>query len=240
MTCRTPSKIRFGRGLLSAALLAGAVVLGTGSAMAQQQAPRPQTQQQPQQQPQAAPDAGGRAVVFGFGVVDTRAVLEKAQASLKLREQIEAERAKQLPEATALQNQIRQSRDELERQRLVLSPEAYAERRRAFEQQLQDIDRQMQEKARPIAEAAQAAARQIEDAALKIVDAIAREKNVVMVFRREQILLADRRLDLTDEVIARLNKELPRVTLAPGQQQRPAAQQPRPAQQQQQQQQQRR
>lgn len=232
MTCRTPSKIRFGRGLLSAALLAVAVVSGTGSAVAQQQAPRAQTQQQPQ----PAPDAGGRAVVFGFGVVDTRAVLEKAQASAKLREQIEAERAKQLPEATALQNQIRQSRDELERQRLVLSPEAYAERRRAFEQQLQDIDRQMQEKAKPIAEAAQAAARQIEEAALKIVDAIAREKNVVMVFRREQILLADRRLDLTDEVIARLNKELPRVTLAPGQQQRPAAQQPRPAQQQQQQQ----
>ncbi|MFO1188988.1 MAG: OmpH family outer membrane protein [Alphaproteobacteria bacterium] len=217
--------------LLGAAVIVGGVMAGIGSAAAQQ------AQRAPAQRPQESQDAQPRAVVFGFGVVDTRAVLEKADASKRLREQIEAERAKQLPEATALQNQIRQGRDELERQRLVLSPEAYAERRRAFEQQLQDMDRQMQEKAKPIAEAANAAARQIENTALKIVDAIAREKNIVMVFRREQILIADRRLDLTDEVIARLNKELPRVSLAPAQQQqqqqRPAQPQQRPAQQQQ-------
>jgi len=183
-----------------------------------------QAQQAPRAQESQQQEAPVRAVVFGFGIVDTRTVLDRAEASKELRKQIEAERTKQLPEATALQNQIRQAREDLERQRLVLSPEAYAERQRAFQQQLQEMDRQMQAKARPIAEAANAAARQIEAAALKIVDAIAREKNIAIVFRREQILIADKRLDLTDEVITRLNKELPRVSLVIDRQQ-PATQQ---------------
>jgi Skp family chaperone for outer membrane proteins len=55
----------------------------------------------------------------------------------------------------------------------------------------------------------------VRDRLLSIVQAVAHEKGANLVLVKQQVLWTDKSLDVTDEVLARLNKALPEVTLKP-------------------------
>jgi len=113
---------------------------------------------------------------------------------------------------------LRAANQELAKKRAILAPEAFAQERRTFEQKVVDVQRKVQEHKRALGKSRADAMVVVENELNKIIEGIAKENNLHLVLRRDLTILVSRRLDITAEVLKRLNAALPNVKVAaPGQ-----------------------
>lgn len=113
---------------------------------------------------------------------------------------------------------LRAANQDLAKKRAILAPEAFAQERRNFEQKVVEVQRKVQEHKRALGKSRANAMVVVENELNKIIEGIAKENNLHLVLRRDLTILISRRLDITVEVLKRLNKALPNVKVAaPGQ-----------------------
>ena len=129
-------------------------------------------------------------------VIDYQRVMSEAAAARGIRDQLETRRQQFQEEIAAEEQRLHEADKELARQRSLLTPEAFAERRR------RQLDRAS-------AEAHDA----IKAALVDVVRAMAEERGFNLVLPAAEVLFFGRRLDLTEEVMARLDEALPAVEL---------------------------
>ncbi|MBT6094154.1 MAG: OmpH family outer membrane protein [Rhodospirillaceae bacterium] len=103
---------------------------------------------------------------------------------------------------------LRSANQELAKKRTILSPEAFAKERRQFEQRVIGVQKLVQKRKRQLDQAQVEAMVKVEERMNQIVANIAQSRNASLVLRRAQTVLVARGLDVTAEVLARLNKEL--------------------------------
>ena len=96
----------------------------------------------------------------------------------------------------------------------MLSNEAFAEKRRAFEQEVAEVQRLVQERRRELDSMAAAALNEVKEALIEIVTSIAEERGFNLVLPSSEVLFFSRSLDLTEEVLAKLDARLPQVQLS--------------------------
>lgn len=173
-------------------LLAAGVVLAAGPAAAQKLPP-------------FAPPT--------IAVIDTPTLLRKSDAARNIQQQIEAQRTKYQEQIARDEKALRQAEQELVQQRALLSPEAFAERRRQFEQRVADFQKGVQAKRRQLDQAFAQAINKVESALLQVIADIAKEAKVQLVLRKSQIVIAEKALDISDEALARLNKKISKVAV---------------------------
>ncbi len=106
---------------------------------------------------------------------------------------------------------LREAEQELARQRTVLSPEAFAEKRRGFEQQVIELQRKAQERRKDLEEAFGKAMSQLNQAVVKVSDEIAQQYGANMVLGKNQVFLHDPKMEVTLAAIKRLDEVLPSV-----------------------------
>ena len=97
---------------------------------------------------------------------------------------------------------------------LGAQPEAFAEKRRAFEQEVAEVQRLVQERRRELDSMAAAALNEVKEALIEIVTSIAEERGFNLVLPNSEVLFFSRSLDLTEEVLAKLDARLPQVQLS--------------------------
>jgi outer membrane protein len=200
-----------------AAVLAVAFALGliapSGTLAQQQQRQqgtpqRAPAQQAPQQPAMELPPAGTAIVV-----VDPQQVMNQSAAADALRAQVEKHRASYQAEVQKQMNDLRNADQELAKQRTLLSPEAYAQRRRDFEKQVSDVEQAAQNRRKEFDRAIGEAQRKIEKALVEIVVEIVQEKNYSVVVNKAGVIIVQTSLDITPEVIRRMNRKLPTVAV---------------------------
>jgi len=109
---------------------------------------------------------------------------------------------------------IRTAESELARKRTIISPEAYAEERRKFEQRLIAARGKVEQRKRSLNVVQADAMRQIQTALNRIVTTIANENGLTLILSKEQTILVVKPLEITGVVLQRLDQELPSVKLA--------------------------
>jgi Skp family chaperone for outer membrane proteins len=195
--------------------LFAAVAMAAFPALAQQPAPRPPApaQQRPAAPVPAAPQAelplppNGTAVV----VADVLLILRDADAVQNVRSQIERQRAAYQTELTRQENDLRAADQELARQRALLSPEGFAQRRRDLEKRVNDAQTTVQNRRKNLDDAFNASMARVNDQMLEIIADMAREKNYQVILPRSQVVLVQNAVDITQEVMRRLNRRMPTV-----------------------------
>jgi len=100
---------------------------------------------------------------------------------------------------------------ELGRQRQILSPEAFADERRKFEQKVREAQLRADQRIRELERVRNGAMLKIQRALNKVVADLARERGYALVIRSTQTVVVDSTLDLTVEVLKRIDKALPSV-----------------------------
>ena len=100
---------------------------------------------------------------------------------------------------------------EFAKQRSLLTAEAFAEKRREFEREVADVQRLVQERRRELDSASAAALKKVQNALIEVVTSIAEERGFNLVLPSSQVLFFARKIDLTDEVLAKLDERLPDV-----------------------------
>src|SRR3954468_12744628 len=146
-------------------------------------------------------------------VVDVQFILQEAAASKNIQKQLEAQRETYQNEISKQEDRLRAVEQELNRQRSVLSPDDFGQKRREFEQQVADVQRTVQARKRVLDQAFNDSMAKVRDAVLQIVTEVAGEQKATLVLAKQQVVLAEKSLDLTPAVLDRVNTKLPMVTV---------------------------
>jgi outer membrane protein len=183
-------------GLASLFMLAG-LVGGIGIAAAQEKP--------------AAPPAASASL--NLLVVDVQSLLQNSKSAKMVRQQIEQKRAEYAKEISHEEQALRQERDALQRQQASLSPEALNQKGREFQQKVNELDRSVQAKRQALERSNAEALDQIQKVMLKIITEIAKTRKANLVLQRSELVLFDQSYDVTDQVLQKLDEQLPTVTV---------------------------
>jgi outer membrane protein len=146
-------------------------------------------------------------------VVDVQALLQNSKSAKMVRQQIEQKRAEYAKEISHQEETLRQERDALQRQQSSLSADALNQKGREFQQKVNDLDRNVQGKRQSLERSNAEALEKIQEVMLKIITDIAKDRKANLVFQRSELVLFDQNFDVTDEVLQKLDEQLPTLTV---------------------------
>jgi Skp family chaperone for outer membrane proteins len=144
-------------------------------------------------------------------VIDYQRVMSEAQAARSIRNQVEARHLAYQEQIAAEEQRLLEEDGELARQRSILSPEAFAERRKAFEAEVARVQRFVQERRQQLDDVSAMALSEVREAVIRVVGDLADERGFNLVLPSAGVLLFSPQLDITDDVLARLDETLPEV-----------------------------
>jgi len=152
-------------------------------------------------------------IALPFAILDVKKILREAKAVNKIREQIAAFGVKLESKIEKEREKLRKSNQELARQRTILTPEVFAEKRREFEQRVIEVQRIVQNRQRSLDKSRTDALQKVNETYLKIVKKMAMDRNLYMILRKVQTAYVNPAMDITNEVLVKLNKKQPTVTV---------------------------
>ena len=146
-------------------------------------------------------------------VIDYQRILKDAAAAKSIREQIETRRKAYQDEINQEEQRLREADQSFAKQRSLLTPEALAEKRREFEKEVVDVQRLVQERRRALDRASAIALNEVKKALIDIVTGIAEERGFNVVLAASEVLFFASEIDITGEVLAKLDGQLPEVAV---------------------------
>lgn len=142
-------------------------------------------------------------------VVDVQALLQNSKAAKMVRSQIEQKRNEYTKQISHEEEVLRTERDALQRQQASLSADAMNKKGREFQQKVNQLDRDVQGKRMALEKSNNDALTRIQQTMLKIIADIAKDRRANLVLQRTDLVLFDREFDVTDQVMQKLDEELP-------------------------------
>jgi outer membrane protein len=158
-------------------------------------------------------NAAGQALVPAIIIVDLPQVLHDSNAGKGVQAALNQESQTYSKEVAHQEDDLQKMRSELERQRTVLSQEAFEAKAKAFQQRYQDLDKSVQAKRQALQQAYNTAMLKVEKAALDIVGVIAKERGANLVLAKQATIPQSDDAEVTTDVVARLNKTLTSVPI---------------------------
>jgi outer membrane protein len=170
--------------------------------------------QQPTDQP-ANPPAAPAPVPQSLSimVVDVQALLQNSKAAKMVRQQIETKRADYAKEISHQEETLRQERDALQKQQGTLSPEQLNAKGREFQAKVNELDRDVQAKRQALERSNADALQKIQEVMVKIITDIAKDRKANLVFQRTDLVLFDQGFDVTDQVLQKLDEQMPTMNV---------------------------
>ncbi len=146
-------------------------------------------------------------------VIDYQRILRDAAAARSIREQIELRRKAYQEEISKEEQRLHEVDKAFAKQRSLLSPDAFADKRREFEAEVAEVQRLVQERRRALDSVSAEALNEVKKALIEIVTGIAEERGFNLVLPSSEVLFFARSIDLTEEVLAQLDANLPQVAV---------------------------
>jgi outer membrane protein len=162
--------------------------------------------------PSPAPSPAG-SPNLNIMIVDVQTLLQNSKAAKIVRSQIETKRAEYAKEIQHQDEILRQERDTLQREQASLSPEVLNKRGREFQAKVNELDRNVQSKRQALEKSYNDAIQKIQATLLKIIEDIAKTRKANLVLQRSELVLFDQAFDITDEVLQKLDEQMPTMTV---------------------------
>jgi len=148
-----------------------------------------------------------------IGVVDVQRVLRDSKASKSVRPEIDRMRKAFQAQVSKQEQQLRQVEQELNRQRAILAPEAFAQKRRAFSEQARKAQSDVQQRRRDLDRAFNNTKNEILKNLVVVAQAVAEAKKLNILVEKRYVFLSAKTMDVTSDIIARLDKRLPKLKI---------------------------
>ncbi|MCE3233193.1 MAG: outer membrane protein [Rickettsiaceae bacterium] len=146
-----------------------------------------------------------------IAVVDIQRVLQDANAAKDIRDQIKVLRDKYQADISKEEEDLRKAEQKLTEQKSILSQDAFKDKREEFKNKLNKAQRDVQEKRTQLDASLNDSIGQVQKVVFDIISEIAKEKGFKLAVPTSQILYSEDSMNITDEVLQRLNKKLPTV-----------------------------
>lgn len=152
-------------------------------------------------------DAGDTSMlVRRIGLIDLDGVIRSSSGTAKVRELLDKQRGLFQQEFAEREAKLRQTERELTAQRSILSEDAFAEKLAEFESEVATIQKEIQYRREAIDVAFQEAQAKLRQIALEIVTEVAGERRLDLVLMRDSALIFLPSLNISDEVLRRLDE----------------------------------
>ena len=148
-----------------------------------------------------------------IAVLDVQQVLRRAVAAKRIRKVMEARRKGFEEEISEERLQLQGEENQLRKQSTILSPEAMNNKRRVLENKISDLRRKAEQKRGILSRAFNGATRELRQEIAKVLADLMKERNITITLARKAVLVFDQRLSVTEEVLKRLDKNLPNVKI---------------------------
>lgn len=148
-----------------------------------------------------------------YAVVDMNKVMREATAGDGIRTELNA-KSKQFH--TELENQDKKltaEKEALAQKRAGMTAEDFEKKVKELQGKYGNAERMLQERRRTLDVASNTSRNKLLTEATKIIADIAKEKGYVTVFTQEAVLLAEPELDITDEVVKRMNTSVKKIVI---------------------------
>ncbi len=158
----------------------------------------------------SAQQTGSEVII---AIVDVQKILEDSKASKTVQAALEKQRTSFQNDISQQENTLRTADQDLSRQRANLSPEDFEKKRLDLEQKAATLRRDVQAKRQQLDRMFQTSMNTIRTTLLQVIDEIAAERKATLVLSKNQVLLAAKEFDVTEEAMKRLNAKLPTVAV---------------------------
>ena len=176
-------------------------------------APTAQAQEPKTGQPATTEDVSARAAKVA--VLDVQRILREAKAMKNIRDQVSQLRKTYQEEIETKQADLRKDNEDLRRKRTILSSDAFDEERRKFDQKVAEVQRLVQSRNQQLDRANAEAVINVQKTLYQIVLDLANERSYGLIFRKSATIVVHPPIEITPEVLARLDTRLPAVQVSP-------------------------
>ena len=149
-----------------------------------------------------------------IGVIDINKILSDADAAIIAAKQIEEI-------AIDIENEIKLSDEEIIKEQnlliesqTIMAPEAFESKRNEYEVKVQKYNNERQSKLMKIDELIAVSRNDILNTVKPILEEISNEKGITIILEKTSIMLNAEKMDITNEVLKKLNKLLPTIEVS--------------------------
>ena len=161
--------------------------------------------------PSMAQDTGDNPVKIA--VIDINGVLEQSMAIKKIRAIIDEENQKFLASTDEQQQALRSEEQELEAQRQILDETEFNRRLKQFQDKVASLQQKLQRQRREFDLSLQQANDQLRQLLYQIITDISKENGYTLVIQKQNVVLYDLSIDISDMALLRLNERTKDMTV---------------------------
>ena len=149
-----------------------------------------------------------------IGVIDINKILAEANAAVEAAEEIENIAAEIENEIKLSDEEIIKEQNLLIESQSIMAPEAFEAKRIEYENKIQTYNSERQSKLMKIDELIAISRNDILNAIKPILEEISNEKGITIILEKTSIMLNAEKMDITNEVLKKLNKSLPNIKVS--------------------------
>ena len=143
--------------------------------------------------------------------INLQYIVGQPKAGSSLREQSEELNSEIINLRDEITKSLQEKGKKLEDERTLLSPEVFQERADELRKEAEEKQNELNVRLQKIQQAIQRASNSIDSVISPILTEIVNEKGAKMLLERQTLLFADPKLDVSAEVIKKLNRRLPKI-----------------------------
>jgi len=154
-----------------------------------------------------------RANAQSIAVVDVDRLLSESKAGKSIQAQHTSKRAAYQKEFTALENKLAAAEKQLVKDKESVSPEEFMKKRQAFEKEFQETRRLFQKRRNSLDKGLADSFKTLRKIIIQTTAEISETGNYDIVVTRESVVIVDKKMDITDAVLKKMNAKVSNVPL---------------------------
>lgn len=141
-------------------------------------------------------------------IIDVQRILQESLAAKSVQKQLEIQRAKFQAEISEQEKQLQAADDQLKEARTSTAPDSLATREQQLRLRFTEVERDVQTKRHALDDAFATSMGVVRTSLLDVVQEVAKQRGITLVLLKQQALWHDPALDMTGEVLNKLNAKL--------------------------------
>lgn len=162
-----------------------------------------------------APSLQAESLQGTVGVVHVARIAQESKAGKSMASQVQSLNTELKELIEKEEKDLKNAEEQLQRQRTIVSPEVYQQKRQDFQKEVAGLQQKIRVKSRETELGLRKAEQELKQAISKIIGDIAQQQNLELVLPREQILYGTGNLDITNAVISQLDRTVSKVKVSP-------------------------
>jgi Skp family chaperone for outer membrane proteins len=154
-----------------------------------------------------------KAADLSIAVVDVEKILAESKAAQSLQTQLQAKKESFQKEFSEKEKQLKSAENTLISEKEKLSAEEFAKKRKSYEEKVIQTRKEFQKSRASLDAGLSKAMLELRKSIVEAAAKVANDKSYDVVLTRESVLIAEKALDITDDVLKAINEKVTNIPL---------------------------